>query len=706
MRANLAQILALLVLALVATGPALVGDRYHFADTEVLGVLDQLTDSGRRPLAELELGRYFYHSKDRSKITRPLNKDKYRPLADAGYVLKYYAVRNGWPYLGFAVSCTSMFLAALALWLVSRELFRDPLLNLVAPVVCVGSTVLIAQSYLMVHTEDSLLVFLSGMAVFGYQRWRRTRQARWFWLCVAFCLYGPFYKEPTQVVPPVLFLCELYDPQRCWRRLKVMAAVTLVAIYPSSIATLLLFGEWIGARFTSTWTHPRNAPYFAVVQHLVGQVAPSLVLLGLSGLAAAALRGGEERHLARTPASGDRLRAFLLGRIQALGVAVGPGLLRGAVALCAAATALTLFHDPGLPKLAPHPFVAASAWFPKPWVAAVPFVGLCCLAGASLVVRGAPATPVVFWFGASLCGLARYFFIDHHLMFVLAPFSVLLAYWLHLAAQEAEAAGGARGRQLVLGAVALLCLEAAVTSRNVFAVHAELDRVERALSEAVGPRPSRVVTNSMLPLEAHYLDRAARDPASCFEISGGARRPGEPGGPREAARPAGGEAAASDPASQPPPPEPFQALPAVHYHGQLAAVDGRAVSTLDPLLQTLQHRWGEGADFAVRLEGSQWGFWPRAEVVTRRGLLAFEPAFEIPFRVTLYYLDPLRNLWPTLFTPRPLPPDFYREFVVLPAGPFRLEYDQALIGERITAMRMPTPEDRAALEAEARRHQP
>src|SRR5436190_9649942 len=291
-----AAALLLSVLAVLVVAPSVVLDRYMFPDNDQLHEYDVLTESGGKSLLEL----------DWRQLVNFDEHGKYRPLANIGYMLKYYSIRHVNRYTGVVVNVISMFLVALGLFLLTWEMTKRPGLSLLAPVLYLFTPIVIAQSWLHVVTEDSLVVAFTAFTLYFACRFRQTKLWRWGSATLAMAFFTPYYKEPVIAGITVLCLSEWLNRDRNWKYLVALSIITVNSYSPSWLANLVLFQTLLPPKFTTSFDHG-GLGYVTMAQHMLNQVPPLLCLVGMVGLVVTVMRQRETAHLAK-----DRSRDVLV----------------------------------------------------------------------------------------------------------------------------------------------------------------------------------------------------------------------------------------------------------------------------------------------------------------------------------------------------------------------------------------------------------
>lgn len=456
---------------------------------------------------------------------------------------------------------------------------------------------------------------------------------------------------------------EIFHRRRRLGHSAIFLLLAANATWPSYSANLLLYGELIHRKFTSQWTHPR-LPYFAVIQHLVGQIPPSFLFLGVIGAVLIALRSRHSIYFVGNP-SGDVPRSVvdwiarkLVSRISPTWATKLSLALRISVALFLTVGFLALFREPidleNAAAAGGH-FQPHVSWYPNRGsqrvIPVLAFGAIYLLAALTYLIRSVPLGLTVLWFSASLYGMSRYYFIDHHLMYVLAPFSILLSYWLSVASNEIRDIWANRRpmlRIVIPVVLALLLCDSLVNIINVQATYRTLDKAERDLVDALPEGKVRAVTNSVLVLDAQFIASEANAPSGYVSISRPNRRDGALSAGRQ-----------------------VMFHPAVNYGTPHTAVGNPPTSTIERL-QDLVRQYGKDEKiYLIFLRRSQWPFWPLDPRVPATQQLKLVKKTELKWKVKNYYVDPLRYFLPEFFAPRPVPPDYYRELFPIPAGLFR-----------------------------------
>ncbi len=629
------SLLVAMVTAALCVSPSLTIERYFFPDNEMIAEYSDLTAEGTKPISELELlNRYFVD---------PGGDAKYRPLGNLAYLLKYYGIIHVTPYFGVWCNFASIFLCAfLLIQLTRRAMGASSSWAFITPIVYCLSPVFLGQSLLHVVAEDALVIAFSLSIIIIYLRARETqRPLTWIWCWLSTILF-PLFKEPIIAASAAVCLAEFFSKGTPHHR-RVGAAISgFIAAYPAFLPTLILKGEIPQPRVSTNFIHSEGL-YWAAAQHLISQIGPTIVVLSAIGII--------HLHRSRTikdTFSGYRNMVVLptpKGRLfEQLGqLRVLPGL--SIVLVCGIATCLI---DPSATPIAGfHPNFQLSlgeweqGYIPKDPLALGAFIAI-----ATLLFFAAPqnlSTMVVaIYAGGTAFGLVRYYFIDHHLMYVMPGISVIMVAELrklHSALKQSH-------NRLILHAFSL-CLIMGLSQKPANIINTarfthSADKLANKLASDIKDNPAIIISNSVFAEDLAYLstERCGRQPRSWFSVASKGATCWEESRTLETR---------------------YSAV----YGKPFIVVRNKHIKDEFDF-----NRFIASADMTFLLHNAYgyWRFWPFEKTNLRQN---FVTVSKNEMHLTLLNVDVLFAFIPGYFWTRPVAPDWFREVSIRGKGIFR-----------------------------------
>ncbi len=605
--------------------PSVQLNRYVFPDNTVFNAFEHMTGGLTKEVSLLD-----------TFVRYDGSGAKYRPIANSGYLAKFYANRLYWEYSGVAVNVVAITLAFIALFLVCRTLQIRHSISFLVATAHSFTPVFINQSWLHAVTEDALVVALSAFIILCYNRFKERGNGIAGAVCLILCFVTPYYKEPCIAATLAVFIAELISVKRNIRWLGALGVISLNALYPSVLSNLLFFGDLIKPAFTSDFAH--SIPYTPVAKHLWAQV-PLTVSISVFSIF---LISSRKIQAPLTSVLTNKLDPFFL-KLRSLSYGV---------AVIIAFTPFLLFYaipEIDVPVLLIDRIQGSNSLFKSDMTSQILWCGTIVFASYMFICFDSNLRVVAIWFVGTFVGMSKYYFIDHHLMYTLPPFLILLgSAGEHIAKFNEEAS---KRNFFVLKVVVVVLLLGEGFS-NVTGSYMHWKTFAKAtdwVSEQVRAlRPNKLWSNSILAEDVAYVisdSCKVRTEAYITRVEG--KFP-------------------CDEAAKSPPQRFYSAFFNEHFSpiGQVQAKNIQQINQLG-----LNSR----SDLVYLFnEGGQWPFWPiRIDLgVVGKSRLNKVASFDRDLK--FFYIDPIRRLLPEKYLPRLVAPDWFREVLPSHASMFNL----------------------------------